>query len=368
MLGLMLTYQRGKATENSLPIPQADVPQIDAQAKYCMVPKEDAIIFLPITFENIRSPATVLAIPDTGADVNVICSDLAQELGFDIRVVANMDLQLPNGKSVRSYGVATASWRFAKSAADCSQMLECTFRVVRKVASPLILCRDFLKQTQTMTLHRDRLLKRACPNMQFPSVRALGDVQERFHCSLDGENVQALADSGSDVDLISLKYATKRGFRVEPGKSWLMFADRSVVRTRGTFRAQLTAGFDGIRLPSALPLPTVAASNTQPTDDRNSSSGCLVSPSVEVEASRKVIETDFHVLEDLRLDAIIGMASLEALAVYTHEPECLVAEESWDEESTELNRIMLIPSLKKRYEEIAQAWRARNREPRLPNR
>jgi hypothetical protein len=325
------------------------------------------VILLPITFENIWNPATILATPDTGADVNVISSDLAKELGFDIRTAVRMDLRLPNGKKVESHRIVTAIGRFAISAAGYSDTLICNFRVAQKMVSPLILCRDFLQQTQTMTLHSERLLKRPCSYLQIPRVRALGDVQERFHCSLDGENVKALADTGSDVDLISLQYAAKRGFQIEPKQNWLMFADGSVVPTQGTFRAQLAAGFGATRLPIAPVLPTVAAlSSEKSTTSSQTPSEHLEPPDIEVEDGQSVIETEFHVVKDLRLDAIVGMASLESLAVYTQHAECLVDQSPEDEEHVELNRIMLIPDIIKRYKEITQTWRTRNREARSP--
>lgn len=351
----------------------AGTPKASTESvEYQLVPKEDVLLALPLTFEDVPSAATVMAVPDTGADVNVISVDLASRMGLEIESINDTELRLPNGAAVQCCGIIRATVRFGKLLVSVLRKLACTIYVVPKLASPLIICRDFLDKTRTMSLHRERLVRLPRLAGLIPGMRTLGSKHEHLLCSLEGGDIEALADSGSDVDFVSLAYVQKRGFSFKHKEGWVMFADRTIGRTCGILHAQLTVGFGGETVgrdclvhndvdaqghAAVVDEPTVEhVRNNDSAIDATSSATRTKNESKKTNKIRKVIRSQFHILEGMSFDVVVGIGSLESLEVYTKHTEHLVMRERQESEAPGLNRIILLGALEQKLRQIARVW------------
>jgi hypothetical protein len=108
--------------------------------------------------------------------------------------------------------------------------------VFKKLADdvPLIMGRNFLQQTQTLTIYRDRLEERKS-DLGAPKVMNMTLSRRRLPCYLDFVLVYAVADTGSDLDLMKEDYAVERGFPIE-SVSWY----ERFVRLPGGVTAEIT--------------------------------------------------------------------------------------------------------------------------------
>ncbi|RYP92034.1 hypothetical protein DL770_001889 [Monosporascus sp. CRB-9-2] len=94
----------------------------------------------------------------------------------------------------------------------------------------------FLKEAQVLT--EKRHLLESCPSdfSTIESVFWIGTPHNRIKCNLDGRNVIAVADYGSDVNLMSLSYAERKGYRIDRRlevRKRLQFGDGSQANTLG---------------------------------------------------------------------------------------------------------------------------------------
>lgn len=328
-----------------------------------MILKEDIVLTLPLTFENIACPVTIMAVPDTGAEVNVISFDLAAEMGIAVEKKETR-LRLPNGLQVHCDGLAKTTCRFAKATESCFEILHCIFHVVRNLASPMMICQEFLSRTETMTRYTSRLIKMSQSLLRIPRIRTLGRTQHRLLCSLHGEDAEALADSGSEVDVMSLQYAFQRGFNIDYQEGWVMFANRTVARTCGVIRVQLAAGLGVSKLAGAAASAGSTSSAAKSHLGDITSTPPLHTPTSALDFGeetpitghkniQRVIWTEFHVLDGMEFDVIVGIGSLVALDVYRSHADSLVVRESHDEGPMRVNRIILLEG---KLWERARAW------------
>lgn len=70
----------------------------------------------------------------------------------------------------------------------------------------------------------------------------MGAINQRLTCCIVGEAIAALPDSGSDVDIVSLAYATKRKFSWQDNLQEVVFANGITKTACGKFVAQLSLG------------------------------------------------------------------------------------------------------------------------------
>jgi hypothetical protein len=196
---------------------------------------------LPITVHTEDSLATVFACADTGADVNVISHDLATTLGYTSYAQSSerKEFALANGKIVESLGQIESTCSFGVEM-QASFTVTCMFHVLLKVATPIIMGMAFLEETQTMTEHRERLVRVPRPASQALFVRSIDKPRRMLACKLDGCEILSLPDSGSDIDLMSYTYAIHRGFQIFPGNMMIELADGSFAITSGIVRASLS--------------------------------------------------------------------------------------------------------------------------------
>ncbi|RYP67591.1 hypothetical protein DL771_007143 [Monosporascus sp. 5C6A] len=176
-----------------------------------------------------------LGYADSGSGKNIMSEAYALQKGLIIRKgQKNVRLfQLGNGKLIYSVGRVRTYVKLAKS---CGRPKKEWFHVLANCPVPLILGMPFLKDAQVLT--EKRHLLESCPP-EFgttESVFWIGTPQNRIKCNLDGRNVIAVADYGSDVNLMSLSYAKREGHHIDRRqevRTRLQFGDGSQADTVG---------------------------------------------------------------------------------------------------------------------------------------
>ncbi|KAI9807354.1 MAG: hypothetical protein M1833_000097 [Piccolia ochrophora] len=182
----------------------------------------------------------VLAFPDTGAEGNVMSFSFAEKHHLKILKGSQQCsvFKLANGRKVRSIGQVDVTWAFEGSSLN---EYDLRFNVLPFCSHPVLIGNELLKETKTMSLHRDRL--RACVSFRWPVQFAnlLGSARERLRGKLNGKTVLALPDSGCEPNLLSEAYVKKRGLTIQKDfrrRAVLQFADGSIQETAGQVKTK----------------------------------------------------------------------------------------------------------------------------------
>ncbi|KAI3325132.1 hypothetical protein HD806DRAFT_533728 [Xylariaceae sp. AK1471] len=166
---------------------------------------------LPIYIKGEIEFTKVITCADSGSDDNVMSWKFAQSLGLALTSFEyhQKDFCLANGKLIRSLGKVVSLCNFASGMTLQPPPL-IAFYVFQTLAVDVIMGMAFLEATETFTSHRDRLVEIAVPQTQALRVHSIGAPRRHLLCRLDDHVVFANADSGSDIDLMSLSYARTR--------------------------------------------------------------------------------------------------------------------------------------------------------------
>ncbi|RYP09344.1 hypothetical protein DL765_008490 [Monosporascus sp. GIB2] len=208
------------------------------------ITQKKTAVELPIIIET----SYVTACPDTGSDGNAMIEAKAQSLGLRIHEdTAGTSFMLANGRRITSKGSASARCSFAKGG---QQVFTIVFNIFANLATPVVIGKDFLETTETLTKHHDRLkLSTQLSVPSSPRILHLNPPRKLLRCFLNAEEVYANADTGAEMNLASLKFASRRGFRIErpdPKHREVVLADGS----RATVVGQFGARFDTFEKPS----------------------------------------------------------------------------------------------------------------------
>jgi len=123
-------------------------------------------------------------------------------------------------------------WKFAGE----SSPFDVVFSVLPKCTHPVILGKDFLKVTETLTRFTHRITSKLRAFAAPKSLHLLGPQNERVLGILDRQPVTAVPDTGSDVMLMSRAYAERYNLTIledQSLRSELEFADGSRAFTSG---------------------------------------------------------------------------------------------------------------------------------------
>lgn len=121
----------------------------------------------------------------------------------------------------------------------------CTVYVVKHLAVPLIFGESFLEQHEIHTKKSHLLRFQESAHLPTPTCMLLSTPRQFLTCMIQSEPVLATADTGSNVDLMSLRYAQRRGFKIARFRSHadrVMMADGSLVKIYGTVTVTFTVG------------------------------------------------------------------------------------------------------------------------------
>ncbi|RYO90234.1 hypothetical protein DL764_008471 [Monosporascus ibericus] len=276
---------------------------------------------------------TDIGYADSGSGKNIMSEAYALQKGLIIRKGRkNVRLfQLGNGKLISSVGRVRTYIKLTKS---CRRPKKEWFHILANCPVPLILGMPFLKEAQVLT--ENRHLLESCPPEFGTTVSVfwIGTPQNRIKCNLDGRNMIAVADYGSDVNLMSLSYAKREGHHIDR---------RREVRTRLQFGDGSQADTVGQVIVSNLTLdwrrPATATLEEMYPDHSTAGAGQPgSSPSLDRQTAQDADATFsavFDVLPSLPCDVLLGRDFLWAtdafnicpvLATPTGEEGCLYAE------------------------------------------
>lgn len=238
----------------------------------------------------------VLAMADTGSDGNCISEDFAKQIGLEVQI-ENCDrmFQLADGREIRSIGTSsTRCSLYKESWLDDANKFSISFHVFKTLAVPIIIGKKMLQTTNIMTKNTERLLvyDNDEPKLSIRHVLHMNCPQQRLRCYLDTDLVYANADTGSELNLISLEFARKRGLKIEqlvPGQGeMVMLADGNTAELSGLFHTHF------------YPFENQFKSHLRPPEEV------------------------FYVLEGLTTDVLIGAELLFEISAFTEQQSAFV--------------------------------------------
>ncbi|KAJ8129411.1 hypothetical protein O1611_g4221 [Lasiodiplodia mahajangana] len=249
---------------------------------------------LPIIIGSDADAVEIMTCPDSGSDENIMSLEFVNRLGLKVHGSGHEPrrFSLANGKITEAMGQVTAQCSFGAGSPSDISMLGCIFHVFKSLAVPVIIGMEFLEQTETLSKHRDRLVEQLVPSMQALRVNSVGRPRRNLICRLDNYVGCASADTGSDLDLVSLEFARSRAFNIEPAYEQLEFADCSVGHTLGIINASFSVGnLSGV-------------AGFLPRGD--------------------VVDLEFYVLEDLNADILVGQDTIDELDIFSLHTESFI--------------------------------------------
>jgi hypothetical protein len=179
--------------------------------------------------------STCFARPDSGSDRDIITETFTADNGILVqRGEADKSIfKLGSGKLIQSLGRALVPLRIF---GDSQSIEHRWFDVIAKCPVPLILGLDFIRKFKLFTQKKHLLVD--CPYNfgNLPVLKWIGSPRERINFVADGRSLIAGADTGSDLDLMSLQCARRRGFKIdtnESARNRVMLADETIVETIG---------------------------------------------------------------------------------------------------------------------------------------
>ncbi|KAK8047753.1 Peptidase aspartic [Apiospora saccharicola] len=192
---------------------------------------------LAITINNHEEKAC----PDTGSSANIVREDWARDHKLKIRRAPrdrSKLFELGNGKSVRAVGRVCANVEITRAAPSSlkSRKRKVWFYVFEKCPVPIIVGMPFLESEAIFT--KNKHLLESCPKhySDVDSLLWIGSPRNQIRCSLGGQRAVATADTGSDLNIMSLEYAKRRGYWIDDRpevRRRLQFGDGSIAETMG---------------------------------------------------------------------------------------------------------------------------------------
>jgi hypothetical protein len=155
-----------------------------------------------------------LACPDSGSWKNIMSEAFAEENNLVIRQRPKdlKQFELGNGKDAWSMGRVRIPVELLRNTVGRKKRW---FYVFPTCPVPLILGMPFLRETEVLT--KNRYMLESCP-VELGSISSLlwiGSPRNRMKCSLDGRELEAIADTGSDLNLMSLRCTKREGFHID---------------------------------------------------------------------------------------------------------------------------------------------------------
>ncbi|KAK9419180.1 hypothetical protein SUNI508_01157 [Seiridium unicorne] len=275
-----------------------------------------------------------VACPDSGSQKNIVVESWAKQNRLRIRRGREDQriFELGNGNKIRSVGRVRTRVRLL--AGDPYPQKE-WFYVFANCPVPLILGMPFLERNEILT--KNRSLLEDCPlaYSQIDSVFWIGSVRNRLRCSLDSHKAIAVADTGSDINLMSLDYAKREGYQIDRRRECrrrLQFGDGSQADTVGqVYIHNLTLDWRGSETrPVPMSPPLADMDVNAPSFDQGTNG----------ESGSAQLSAVFFVLPGLTCDIIFGRDLLELTDAFNLCPDLKSSEEARRDVLAELNIII----------------------------
>jgi hypothetical protein len=186
---------------------------------------------VPILLNDMKC----LARPDTGSEKNIMTEEFAKQNNIHIHrtETGNDTFKLGSGKQIQSIGRAYVPCCIF---GDNSSSEHTWFSVLAKCAVPVIMGMEFI---QKIKLYRERkhLLVDCPPGFgNMPTLKWIGSPRAHINFSAGDRSFVGCADTGSDLDFMSLRCARKHGFKIDGGinqRTRVRIADSTIVETVG---------------------------------------------------------------------------------------------------------------------------------------
>lgn len=180
---------------------------------------------LPLTVRGTVIPAR----PDSGCEENIMSARMAEYFGLPVsrRKEDKKNFRVANGKIVSAVGRVSIWSCFPE---EPWKEIQLDFYLFPQAVTPLIIGMSFLAETKVFNENRHRLRPRKVKRRGPYQVSLLNSPMKTIHCLAESEPARGYPDTGSEIDLMSLSYVTKRGFELrtlEDEESEVLFADGS---------------------------------------------------------------------------------------------------------------------------------------------
>ncbi|KPM43269.1 hypothetical protein AK830_g3254 [Neonectria ditissima] len=285
----------GTATEAAVHIP----PPARARRSIVWSPSEASLRGIschevPGTINGVP----VDALPDWGSAVEAVSKDFARRHGLKIKATNTQSIRLLQGHIVESVGRIVGHFKFQGE----RRIYRREFHVLQRSVYDLVLGRQFLDQTKTLTEYCHRIVQRIRPCVQKGKQLFLLDEspQERLRCTVNGAEASAFPDTGSELMLVSGDFVRRNKLKVHRGKEYrrrVELINGSTIRT------------DGMALNAELQFNAPPTSSQELDYDRylgfTAGLSSLTSHGAKV-TPKSTFFCDLHVIEDLPCDIILS--------------------------------------------------------------
>lgn len=261
-----------------------------------------------------------LACPDSGSEKNIISKACAVEHGFRIRRKAKdkKRFEVGNGDIVWSIGRVLEIVRIPGSPLWQKKRW---FYVLENCPVPLVMGMKFLREAEILTKYRHLLENCPTEMCNISSLLWIGSPRNRLRCTIDGRQLVAAADTGSDLNLMSLACAEREGFRIDrrmEARTQIVVGSGKVIETLGqVYVSNLTLDWREPEADHPEQSPHTPENNVPPEPDPH---GSAHPPHGEGDDDLYI---PFHVVEDLPCDIVFGHKFLHDTDAFNKCPELL---------------------------------------------
>ncbi|ETS74076.1 hypothetical protein PFICI_13942 [Pestalotiopsis fici W106-1] len=176
---------------------------------YPKQPKERSILPVLINGKHFDG------FPDTNATRNVMTEEFAVSIGavIDRATAGRATFINAIGEKTSSIGQTSLEVAFPDNP---GKSWSCQFQVVRCCPEGLVFGDHFLRTlTETLTKFRHRLKKKATVSgLNIRRLLHMETPRQQLRCSINSQGTLANMDTGSDIDLVSLKFAESCGLDI----------------------------------------------------------------------------------------------------------------------------------------------------------
>lgn len=257
-----------------------------------------------------------LCCPDSGSGQNIMSQAFANEQKLPIhrRRKDIKRFQMGCGKYVLSVGRVYVRVQIPGLPLRQSKR---SFFVLENCPVQVVLGMPFLQEAEILT--KNRHLLEPCPQNWSSISRFLwiGIPRNRMDCSINGHDLVAVADTGSDLNLMSLECARKGGFHIDTRaevRRRVQVGDSSEVKTVGRVYVY-NLEFDW-RKPECGPFEGRAVATSATFSSRPETTEGDDSSFQSSEDADDI--TIFDVIEGLPSDVVFGRDLLEATDAFNH--------------------------------------------------
>ena len=195
-------------------------------------PRSRIVPFYEPEIRGYLNGTAVAFFPDNQSAHDIVSHDYAKRKHLEINNSNQGRLRTARGSQVNALGTIALTVRFAEESKEYIR----EFQVLPKCVHDIILGSPFLRLTQTFTKFRHRVVKKLRGTSMRHRVCLTGSSQEMLSGWANGQSILALPDTGSDICLMSLRYAQERGYHIDTDlkhRKLLEFVDGSTAETFG---------------------------------------------------------------------------------------------------------------------------------------